>query len=198
MITVITKGFSDIPLCKKEILRYAGCREADEGVTALLCESLEEALPRMSYKVCYCVLPVKIRDAVCDFDIFSVKSEKLAKNLEGCASVIVFAATVGIEVDRLITKYGRLSPSRALMMQAIGAERIEALCDSFCAEFEQECRVKLKPRFSAGYGDCPLSIQEDIFSLLNCQKRIGLYLNDSLLMSPTKSVTAFVGIKEKK
>ena len=149
MITVITKSFSDVPICEKEILRYAGSREANEGVSELLREALEEALPRMSYKVCYCVLPVKIAQDMCDFDVFSVKSEKLAKNLEGCATVMIFAATVGIEIDRLITKYGRLSPSRALMMQAIGAERIESLCNAFNSEVSSYAEKRGK---TAKYG----------------------------------------------
>ena len=80
------------------------------------------------------------------------------------------------------------------MMQAIGAERIEALCDAFCDDMEKEMGVSLRPRFSPGYGDLPLSVQKDIISLLEAPKRIGLSLNDSLLMSPTKSVTAFAGI----
>ncbi len=51
-----------------------------------------------------------------------------------------------------------------------------------------------RPRFSPGYGDLTLLAQKDIFAVLDCGKRIGLTLNDSLLMSPSKSVTAFVGI----
>ena len=104
---------------------------------------------------------------------------------------------MGLGIDRLINKYGRITPSRAVCLQAIGAERIEALCDEFCKDIAQKyaesCR-KLRPRFSPGYGDLPLSLQRDILNLLSSEKRIGLTLNESLLMSPTKSVTAIVGI----
>ena len=41
-----------------------------------------------------------------------------------------------------------------------------------------------------------LRYQKDIFSVLDCQRKIGLTLNDSMLMSPTKSVTAIIGIGE--
>ena len=54
--------------------------------------------------------------------------------------------------------------------------------------------MKLRQRFSPGYGDLPLQAQRAIFDALQCHKEIGLYLNESLLMSPTKSVTAIVGI----
>ena len=45
-------------------------------------------------------------------------------------------------------------------------------------------------------GDVPLAVQRDIFSVLDCPRQIGLSLNDSLLMSPSKSVTAFVGLSD--
>lgn len=83
-----------------------------------------------------------------------------------------------------------------MIFQAIGAERIEALCDIFCADISKEKGVLLKPRFSPGYGDLSIEVQQDVFSVLNCGKKIGLYLNESMLMSPSKSVTAFAGIKK--
>ena len=48
------------------------------------------------------------------------------------------------------------------------------------------------------YGDLPLEMQKDIFNVLDCSKRIGLTLNESLLMSPSKSVTAIIGISKDK
>ena len=131
---------------------------------------------------------------ICDFGCFSVRSEQLAKNLQGCDKVLLLAATAGVGIDRLIGKYGRIAPSKALMFQAIGAELVEAVCDRFSKEYEKERNCILRPRFSPGYGDLPLEVQKAIFAVLDCAKKIGLTLNDSLLMSPSKSVTAFVGI----
>ena len=187
---VITKTYTEPPVCEKEILRYAGCKGTpDEGVRTLLEECLEEALPRLSYKVCYVELPVVINEGICDFGCMKVESQNLAKNLQSCEKAILFAATIGVEMDRLIRKYGAISPAKAVMLQALGAERIESLCDAFCAE-----RLDLRPRFSPGYGDLALETQKEIFQILGCSKNIGLSLNDSLLMSPSKSVTAFVGL----
>ena len=50
-----------------------------------------------------------------------------------------------------------------------------------------------KPRFSPGYGDLSLEVQKEIFSLLDCPRKIGVSLGDSLLMTPSKSVTAIIG-----
>ena len=52
----------------------------------------------------------------------------------------------------------------------------------------------LRPRFSPGYGDLKLDHQKDWFRLLDISKQIGVELTDSLLMVPTKSVTALIGI----
>ena len=52
----------------------------------------------------------------------------------------------------------------------------------------------LRPRFSPGYGDFSLNHQTEIISVLQCPKKIGLTLTDSLLMAPAKSVTAVIGL----
>ncbi len=186
MNSIFVKTYGDLPYNLKEILRYAGVDKSSEEITELLNECMRECEGIFSNKVCYGIFRY---DGKCI-------SKSLSKNLEGCSKVIVFAATVGIALDRHIMKYSRILPSKALILQAIGAERIETLCDAFCNDISSELGITLKPRFSAGYGDLPLEAQKDIFSVLDCSRKIGLTLNDSLLMSPTKSVTAIVGIKD--
>lgn len=182
-----------------EIFRYAGVKSADSSVAELLEQCLSECKDCFSYNVCYTELPVEFSGELIKFGGVETSSGSLKLALDGCKRVIVFAATVGLGIDRLIKKYSITSPSRAVMLQAIGAERIESLCDAFCADLSNEYSAKgfsLRPRFSAGYGDFPLECQRDIFALLNGGRQIGLCLNSSLLMSPTKSVTAVVGLKE--
>ncbi len=192
--------FDEPPVCKTEILRYSGAKkgEEDDEVMDILISSFREVRKKLIYNVCYDKFSVDINGSVCDFGAFKIESKALAKNLSGCKSAIVFGATVGTQIDRLIAKYGSLSPSKALMLQAIGAERIEALCDAFCESVAISEDRKLKPRFSPGYGDVSLEVQKDIFRVLDCSKQIGLCLNDSLLMSPSKSVTAIAGVTDEK
>ena len=190
---VLVKSYGSLPICKKEVLRYAGCKEDTDDVLSLLDECIKEAEGKISFKVCYRQFEIEVADGVCDFGDCRFNSADLAKNLSDCKKAVIFAATVGAEFDRLIAKYSRLSPAKALMLEALGNERIEALCDAFC----DEIGIKTKPRFSAGYGDLAIDAQRDIFSLLDCERKIGLTLNDSLLMSPSKSVTAIAGIVEK-
>ncbi len=181
---IVVKTYKEPQFCEKEILRYAGCRNEDSDVLELIRSCIDEVREKLSYKVCYSEFNMPIE----------TESKMLLKNLENCSSVIIFAATIGVEIDRLIAKYARISPSRALMMQAVGAERIEALCDEFCRDLENERKVNLTSRFSPGYGDLPIQVQKNIFDILDCSRKIGITLNDSFLMSPSKSVTAFIGI----
>jgi hypothetical protein len=183
------------PPDRREILRYAACPAPADF--AVLEECLDELLPLLQGRVCYAVFPLRRDGETLDLGFARTESRALAERLDGCTELLLFAATVGIGPDRLIAKYGRLSPSRALLCQAIGAERVEALCEAFCAEraAEYEGRgLALRPRFSPGYGDLPLALQTEIFRALDCERQIGLTLNRSLLMSPSKSVTALAGI----
>ncbi len=177
----------------QEVLRYAACREMAEDVLALAQECVALAQDALRYQVCWREMPVRVEGDTVELGSARFISQKLARRLRGCHKAVVFAATVGLELDRLIARYGRLSPAKGLMLQALGSERIEALCDTFCEDLTQ-AYGRTKPRFSPGYGDLPLTAQRELFRMLECEKRIGVYLNESLLMSPSKSVTAIVGL----
>ena len=105
----------------------------------------------------------------------------------------LFAATVGPGTDRLIVKYNKLSPARAVVLQAMGAAAVEQWCDEVNAIITQKYG-KTRPRFSCGYGDLPLALQRKIFPALSVTQKIGITLTDGDLMIPSKSVTAIVGI----
>ena len=64
-------------------------------------------------------------------------------------------------------------------------------------EYERK-GLYLRPRFSPGYGDFPLSCQEGLLNGLQAGKRIGITLTEGSLMMPSKSVTAVIGISENK
>ena len=176
------------PVDEKEVFRYAGGKgEADESTLALLQECIAEALPLLSYKACYAEL--RLDEFFARFGVCKLTEARL----QGCTRVVVFAATLGLGMDRLIARYASVHTAKALLMQSLGAERIEALCDRVCKELTEKYE-KIGARFSAGYGDFPLSAQTICFQLLDCNRLLGLTLNESLLMSPSKSVTAIVGI----
>ena len=192
---ILTKTFSAPPIDRSEILRYAGVENTTLEIENLIDQCLLLISDKLTYKVCYGNFPLYFSDDEINLSFTNVKSEKLMANLVGCKSFILFAATIGLEIDRLISLYGKTSPARGHMLQAIGAERIEGLCNSFNQYIAEEYGYT-KPRFSPGYGDLPLEIQKDFFRVLEPSRRIGLTLNESMLMTPSKSVTAIIGISD--
>ena len=188
---------------KLEIYRYLGYKtgmdlpkEIENAVEEILDNVLKQSVP----KVCYKYFETKVGKQI-DFGFMSVESKALASNLENCTETVIFGATIGIYTDRQIQKEQILSPARALIYQAVGAAVVEAVCDDFNEWIRQKEKEKgrdICPRFSPGYGDVSLSIQKSIFQELSLAKLAGITLTDSLLMIPEKSVTAIIGIKNKK
>lgn len=191
------KLFDEPKWNRKEILRYARVKEATAEVKALLEECIAEVAPRLCYKVVYREYPMSVDRWTVSLGFGKYESEFLTHGLGACGRVVVFVATVGHEIDWLVSRYAVLSPAKAHMIDAIGSERVESLCDAFCAEVakrEGKAGHRLHPRISPGYGDIPLSMQRDIFAVLECQKRVGVTLGERLLMTPRKSVSALIGI----
>lgn len=179
---------------RSEILRYAGAKVTSAELDSLIDSCLYGIRPKLTYKVCFSECSVSHDgDSVCFGNVKST-SKTLKRKLEGSETAIVFTATVGFEIDRCIARESRISPARALILQAIGAERIEALCDTFCADIAKEKGRAVTSRVSPGYSDIPLEMQKDIFALLDCPRRIGVSLNESLIMTPAKSVSAIFGL----
>ncbi len=192
------RSFDEPDFVRREILRYAMCGGCDdEKMLSFMEDCIDECkkFAQFSYRVSYCVVPIVSLDeesGEIDMDVLKITSRSLAGNLAGCKEAIVFAATVGPGIDRLIRKYTKLDPVKALFMQAIGAERVETICNRFCDSYPQ----KLRPRFSPGFGDLALSVQPDVLSITNARKNLSITLDEGFLMSPSKSVTAFVGIEK--
>ena len=198
---VCVKTYPPPEIKRKEILRYAGVSGDAPELDGVINECVAESAGLLVYKICYRIVYVSSNGDELDFGLFKTSSSDLLKNLSGCGAAIIFAATVGTGIDRLIAKYNRLLPSKGLMMQSFGNERVESLCDAFNSEITEQMKsngYSTRPRFSPGYGDLTLNLQKDIFAVLDCPRKIGLMLNESLLMSPSKSVTAIIGITNDK
>lgn len=195
----IVRSYELPPLNEQEVLRYARCPKPNDDILLLLEEARKAMVFCSTGKVCFLRYPVSIQNHELNLGFATCQSMSLAKHLQGCSEIILFAATLGLEPDRLIARTERVSPARASMLQAICTERIEALCDCFENDIRIEAKENhrdIRTRFSPGYGDVPLEMQRDVFRALSPTVPLGLTLNDSLLMSPTKSVTAIIGITQ--
>ena len=130
-----------------------------------------------------------------------IESAKLSRNCRGCTVIVMMAATIGPGVDFLIRRAEAASMTDAAIYQAAGAAMVEEWCDVLNRKIRETMHdqygLAARPRFSPGYGDLSLELQKDFFRILNLPHTCGISLGDTLLMSPSKSVTAFIGFSQK-
>ena len=187
-------------MCLSEILRYAGVRGEAPEVAARVEKLLAEVLPLLSYSVCYSVQEIKREGELLDLGIARLCSKTAARALADCDAVLFMVATVGHGIDRFVLRSAVTSPAVAQLADAIGTERIEALCDAFCRDIangEVGDGRQPRPRISPGYGDLSLALQQDIFRALTPSAKIGVALTEHFQMSPSKSVSALVGLQKR-
>ena len=184
---------------RKEILRYMACKEEDSNIQNLLDKFLPlvkmTALPKGSYA--FFDLE-KGEDAVF-IEKESLKSKALYKNLMSSDSAILFSLTLGIGIDRLISKYSVLSPASALCINGIATALIEEYANVFYSEIKEILKSEnlfLMPRFSPGYADFDLKNQNLFIKLTNAEKICGINLTDGYMMTPSKTITAIMGISD--
>jgi len=194
-ITYRTSSCAEILPDKKMALRFMGCKELSGDLAEMYEESLNEYNKAAVFKAVYRKTSVAFfGEKGIRFDFGEIESADLRKNLAGCSSAFIFAATSGSGVDRLILKHTKLSPADAMVTDCIASSGIEVFCDKINEEMRKG-RV-LRPRYSPGYGDVSLCCQSEILSFLDAYRKIGLTLTETYLMTPIKSVTAIVGIVE--
>ena len=182
---------------RKQAFRFMGCRD----------DSVNEELDRL-YDECVALVKKQAdlralwrkselrfsRDDEVEFDFGKIRSASLFKNLYGCREAYVFVATAGIGIDRLLLRYRRTDPAKAMVLSAVGSSVIECWCDRVNEYLS--AGIRTRPRFSPGYGGVELEHQRAVLDFVEAEKRLGITLNDSYFMVPVKSVTAFVGIVE--
>lgn len=183
---------------KKEALRYLGVRgEPDTQTLELLDDCTVRLAGVAAFKHTALELPVAIEDDAIAFSGITVRSRALTRHIAGSTHVLLFAATLGAGVDRLMQVYAATDIPMAAALQACAASLLESGADEAQAGYEKQYAQKglyLMPRFSPGYGDFSLAVQPDILRLLDAQKRIGLFATKNNMLTPTKSITAVIGV----
>lgn len=183
---------------KKEVLRYlrTNSKTEDEKILSLVDEAAEAVENTAEIKTLYRVFDCVVNGSSVVIDGVEFKSVRFAETLKGCKRVIIFGATLGIGIDRLIKTSSATDMAKAMAQQAAAATLIEEVCDSLEEDIKSELGVSLRRRYSPGYFDLDITEQKKLFSLIDITKRIGITLTDSCQMMPSKSVTAFIGIEE--
>lgn len=181
---------------RKDALRYLGAKPDDKQAEILVdvayLKLRNEVQPRHIIQKHSCKVDGEGLTLDCGVRF---NSRDLARHLKGCNEVLLLAATLGSRVDIGIRRIALESVAEGAASQAVGAALIESYCDSVQAQVDTG-NLAQRPRFSPGYGDWSLEEQKLLFSVLNCSKIIGLSLTDGMMMAPSKSVTAVIGLSE--
>lgn len=184
---------------REEVLRYLGCPGTEDPATLALVEGcsarlLAAARPKWTYRVFD--LAVQTDGVRLDCGLL-LPGRDLAAHLRGCSRAALLAATLSALVDALLRRAQAEDLAAAVALDCCATAAVEAVCDLA----EAEIRVRFPGcsfpfRFSPGYGDLPIELQDPILRLLDAPRRVGLCATDRHILTPRKSVTAVLGISD--
>ena len=191
---------ADLTVDRRKVLAYLrmGGAEPDAALTERLDRVGKAVLASARPKAYWRLEPVVFHgDGSYAVGPLLLRSRDLARHLAGCRHAYLFCATLGAEVDALARRYSQTSGADALIAQATGAALIEAWCDRCEADLLAEPAVageSLRFRYAPGYGDLPLETQRELLAVLDGSRRAGILLSPNLLMIPSKSISAIIGV----
>lgn len=190
-------------LSKPEVLRYLGYRGTviplalDQLIDQCIDEVLQTVQPQYIYRkfaICHTDDGVQIEQTP-----ILLTGNSIREHLLHCNEIYLLAVTIGIQADRMIRKKMATAPDEGVICNSAFGVAIEQVADLADEQIQQECAKDGKNttwRFSPGYGDLPLTPQKQIIQVLQTQQAIGLTVTDSLILTPTKSVTAIIGVTD--
>ena len=191
-----------------EVLRYLGY--AGQAVTPELDARIDEVVARCFAtcrpRGCVRVFDVAGRDKKDGAPVISLagtalelRGRSIAEHLDGAVAVGVLAVTVGMGVEAELRRLSLTDPLAQVIFDAAGTAAVERAADAAEASVVAQAHARglfCGTRFSPGYGDLPLSTQPVLLDALDAGRQLGIRLSPALLMSPTKSVTAVIGLFE--
>ncbi len=182
-----------------ELLRYLGYHGGELPPVLLAdiaeCETavMQSAQPRAVWRV----FDLE-QDRSFAGNAFSPRGEDIRSLLQPCCKAILMAATLGAEVESMLRRSQARDMARAAILDAAASAAVENVCDNLCADLQAHFSpLCLTDRFSPGYGEFPLSQQAELCRVLDVSRRIGVFLTESDLMIPQKSVTALIGVADR-
>lgn len=182
-----------------EVLRYLGAEGKDPGDLLPLAEDcarelLAAARPRWTWRGFGCVTGPEGVRLDCGF---LLPGKDLADHLAGCREAVLLAATLSPGVDALLRRTQLSDLSRSLVLESCATAAIEEVCDRAEAVIQERYPGRaFASRFSPGYGDLPVTVQGEFLALLDAPRRLGLCATASSILTPRKSVTAVLGVRE--
>jgi len=134
---------------------------------------------------------VTIRDAII------LESRVIARLLERCEKVAIFALTIGNHLEEMVAHLAENGlVLQATVLDAIGSGVAEKLADYVERKIKELAASQgliTSQRFSPGYCDWEISQQKIIFRAMK-ENSAGIRLTELCLMVPRKSISGIIGI----
>lgn len=176
---------------KDRVLKYVQGENNPDNILAIIDKVLPKVLDASKPKV---------TTFSCDYIPDElILGEDIKKHLSGCCGVLLFAVTLGTEVDKLIRKMQFESVLDQVVCDAVSSVLIEEISESFEEDLKKEYLSKglyLTSSYASGYGDYPLSTLSFQLKILDAHRKIGVALTNSGLMSPKKSICVVLGVSK--
>ena len=128
---------------------------------------------------------------------FSFEGESADMLLGDCHKCILLAVTLGKQADHLVMRAQVKNMAEAVITGCCENTAVEDYCQQVNDWLEYEYLKEglyLTDRFSPGYGDMPIDYQTELCEILDTYRLIGLTTTTSEILTPTKSITAVIGI----
>lgn len=189
---------------KSEALRYLGINTVPppQDILRLIDECGAELLHSVRPKYVYKIYPLTYQNGIPMIACgdMALVGKTATDRLIGSTHIAVLSATLGLEADTLIRRGQMTDMTRALIYDACATDLIEKVCDRAASEISEIAKndgFSVTDRFSPGYGDLSLKLQKGVCDILDTARKIGVSPTPELLLIPSKSVTAFIGIGPK-
>lgn len=181
----------------KEIALYLKIKgEPDEETVALIKEvyDLCFSLPYRCRAVYFPIEKTEKGFKLTGTDV-ELEGRLASRHFDGCEGVYLFCGTLGMESERKQREIFSLSPKKAVVLDACFSEYLERKLDETEKSLSSDGKT-LTSRISCGYGDLDIAVQKELYDLLEARKA-GIYMNESFMLTPNKSVIAIVGVRSK-
>lgn len=117
----------------------------------------------------------------------------------GCTAIYILCLTLGAEVDRLIKELWLTDPATATACDEAASVLVQQHAKEIESTLEKECTQEglyLTDRLAPGLSGIPLPLNIDILRILDASRKIGLFVSETHMLIPQKSVTAIYGVSD--
>jgi hypothetical protein len=180
-----------------EVKRYAGLQTMDFS-TEILLEACRAAKILIKPQAVWHIYPYHTQTAtILAPSPLTLQGNSIKQHLAKTVSIAVLTVTIGEKLETEAADcFSQGEYTKGFLLDAAGTTAVEAAADQACRIIASEAKLlgcQLTTRFSPGYGDFALNVQQAILDLAG-GANINVYATATAMLLPRKSITALIGL----